>query len=402
MNTFQWGLVQSIFTVGGFIGALFSGAVATKHGRLFTMKWAAFFLALGPFAMTRAESIRMLAFGRAISGLGAGIATVVAPLYVSEIAPENQRGIFGVFTQVQINIGIVIAQFLGYHLSEHEHWRWILLSSGFIAGIMYFGLMLAPETPKWLAHSNRPRMAKAVLQQLHGNDANAREVIASWDDSGNPEEAEPLLSSSAGVHSQRAENKSIIEVIRTPKYRRAVIAVTGCMMAQQLTGINAVVLYSVAVLQKVIPDKAALVTISVSALNVVATMASSPLPDKIGRKKCLLFSIAGMGAAAAMLQNGLEQQVKELSIAAIALFITSFATGLGPVPYLLTSEFVGAEAAGAVSSWALAGNWFSMFLVAMFFPALDQHIGNNVWWIFVGTSKGKSTPEEVWGASPEE
>src|ERR1700744_252535 len=84
MNTFQWGMVQSMFTVGGFFGAIFTGAVATSLGRLFAMKWAAAFLAGGPIAEALAGKMWVLAFGRALSGVGAGAATVVCPMYISE------------------------------------------------------------------------------------------------------------------------------------------------------------------------------------------------------------------------------------------------------------------------------------------------------------------------------
>jgi sugar porter (SP) family MFS transporter len=410
MNAFQWGTVQAMFTVGGFFGAIFTGAVATNFGRLFAMKWAAFFLASGPIAEALAGKMWVLALGRALSGIGAGAATVVSPLYISEVSPRNQRGLFGAFTQVQINFGIVVAQLLGYFLSTSDRWRWVLAGGSYIAGFMFFGLSITPESPKWLAANNRPRMARGVLQRLRGKKADIREEMETWDMSGEAEE-ESLLGPPQGPRPQRQANMSIIDVVRIPKYRRAVIAVTGTMMAQQLCGINSVVMYSVAILGKIMPKQAGLITVIVSAANVLITALASPLPDRIGRKTCLLISISGMGSASAMLVAGLGQDIQWLTIVAITLFVASFGIGLGPVPFILTSELVGPEAVGAVSSWALAGNWLCTFLVSMFFPILNNALGNKVWWIFVGVasfwaafvgffvpeSKGKANPEEVWG-----
>ncbi|KAJ9606203.1 Bifunctional purine biosynthesis protein PurH [Cladophialophora chaetospira] len=410
MNTFQWGTVQAMFTVGGFFGAIFTGAVATNYGRLFAIKWAAFFLAGGPIAEALAGKMWVLALGRALSGIGAGAATVVCPLYIAEVSPQKKRGLFGAFTQVQINSGIVVSQLLGYFLSRSDRWRWILASGGFIAGFMFFGLTLTPETPKWLAANNRPRMARGILQRLRGKNAEIREEMETWDVSGEAEE-ESLLGPPQGPRPQKPANKSMLDVIRIPKYRRAVVAVTGTMMAQQLCGINSVVMYSVAILGKIMPKQAGLITVLVSAVNVLVTALASPLPDYIGRKPCLLMSISGMGSASAMLFAGLEEDIQWLTIVAITLFVASFGVGLGPVPFILTSELVGPEAVGAVSSWALASNWLSTFLVSMFFPALNNALGNRVWWIFAGIaggwaafvgafvpeSKGKANADEVWG-----
>ena len=410
MNASKWGMVQSMFTVGGFFGALSSGAVATRFGRLFTMRWAAFFLAGGPIAEALAGKVWVLSLGRALSGIGAGAATVVGPIYVSEVSPQQQRGFFGAFTQVQINFGIVLAQLLGFFLSKPDKWRWVLATGGFLAGFMFFGLMLTPETPKWLAANNRPRMARGILQRLRGKNADTREEMETWDVSGEAEE-ESLLGPSQGPRPQQQTNQSMIDVIRIRKYRQPLVAVAGTMMAQQLTGINAVVMYSVAILGKIMPKHAGPITVLVSAANVLVTLLASPLPDKIGRKRCLLLSITGMGSASVMLCAGLEKDIQALAIAAVGLFVTSFGIGLGPVPFILTSEFVGPEAVGAVSSWALAANWLSTFLVSMFFPMLNNTLGNKVWWIFAGIagicaafvsafvpeSKGKANAEEVWG-----
>ncbi|KAJ9503504.1 Bifunctional purine biosynthesis protein PurH [Exophiala xenobiotica] len=413
MSGGQWGLVQSAFTIGGLLGALFSGFIATKFGRLFALKWLTFFLAMGPIAEALAGKMWVLAMGRAISGLGAGAATVVCPIYISEVAPREQRGLFGAFTQVQINFGIFIAQLLGYFLSKNTKWRWILATAGFIAAGTFVGLMLAPETPKWLAGHNRPRMARGILQRIRGKGVEIREEMEHWEVSGEAEE-ESLLGPPRGPRPQPKASKSILDVIRVRKYRRAVIAVTGTMMAQQLCGINAVVMYSVAILGSIMPKQAALITVIVSAANVLVTLLSSPLPDRIGRKACLLVSISGMGSASVMLAIGLEKDIRLLTIIGIGFFVCSFGVGLGPVPFLLPSELVGPEAVGATSSWALAGNWLSTFMVAQFFPLLNAALPHGrVWWIFaaiaaafgafvgilVPESKGKATPGEVWGRS---
>jgi len=185
------------------------------------------------------------------------------------------------------------------------------------------------------------------------------------------------------------------------------------MGAQQLTGINSIVMYSVSLLSALLPTTAALITVAVSALNLFTTTLCAPLSDKIGRKTCILLSIAGTGASAILLAVGLGEGVKILAAIATLLFVASFAVGLGPVPFILANELVGPEAVGATQSWALAANWIATFLVSQFFPILNKAMGERgrVYYIFAGVAlvfggfiawwlpetKGKRGAEEVWG-----
>ena len=185
------------------------------------------------------------------------------------------------------------------------------------------------------------------------------------------------------------------------------------MAAQQLTGINSIIMYSVSLLSSLLPTSAALLTVAVSALNVIITTLCAPLSDKIGRKACLLLSIAGMGISSILLGTGIYYGVKVLAAIATLTFVSSFAVGLGPVPFILANELVGPEAVGATQSWALAANWIATFLVSQFFPIINRALGGRgkvyyifaafaaalgsfiAWW--VPETKGKHGAEEVWG-----
>lgn len=382
MSSTEWGSVQSIFTIGGLFGALLAGPVATKSGRLFAMRVISFLLLLGGVCESLAPSMFFMALGRWISGAGAGASTVVCPIYIAEISPLDKRGLFGAFTQVMINSGILFSQVLGYYLSHDNLWRIILGVPSILSIIMQLGLLFSPESPMWLADNNRPRLARDILQRLRGFSADIRSETQNWNMSGEAEE-ECLLASPVAQTFVKESGPSFFDVIRIYRYRRAVIGVTAVMMAQQLTGINSVVMYSVSFLGTILPSAAALVTVMVSAANVVVTLVCAPLADKIGRKPCLFLSITGMGVSSVLLAFGLGHEVAPLTIVAVLVFVCSFSAGLGPVPFILASELVGPEAVGATSSWALAGNWFSTFCVAQFFPILNGVFPRGqVFWIF--------------------
>ena len=399
------------------------------------MRWMTLFTILGPIVQATASSITALSFGRVISGLGSGGAIVVAPIYTSEISPPRLRGLFGTVTQIMINFGILIAQLLGYFLSKGDMWRIILAVAGGIAVLQLLTLLILPESPKWLAEQRRVREARDILRRFRGAKADLEEelrdlkldqhegeagtsmpslcdfdlrlIIAST-------EGESLLAQPDHAASKEDSHQvGMLQAFTDPFYRPALFAVVLVMVAQQLTGMNSVIMYSVDTLSSLLPTTAALLTVLISVLNIVVTTACAPLSDVIGRKTCLLLSTAGMGLSSVLLAAGLGKEIKPLTAAAALLFVASFAVGLGPVPFMLASELVGPEAVGAAQGWALAANWISCFLISQFFPIIYNALGRQGrgYIVFAGVAlvfgvliawrvpetKGKKNADEVWG-----
>lgn len=415
MNTTQFGAVQSLYTLGGLVGALLAGPVATKYGRLFAMRLTTIVFILGPLGEALAPGIGIISTGRILSGIGAGAATVVGPIYVAEVAPPESKASYGAFTQIMTNLGIFLAQLLGYFLSRGSLWRIILAVAGLVGTLQFLGLFFVPESPKWLAEHHQTSQARQVLQKLRESGADIEAEMKEWRAEGTTDEEAALLASSNRAAGEE-NNVTILGALRADKYRPAVIAVMAVMIAQQFTGINSIVMYSVFILGAILPTSAALITVGLSVINVIVTTACAPLGDKVGRKASLLLSIAGMGSSSVLLACGLMYEVKALSAVATLLFVASFGVGLGPIPFILASELVGPEAVGVTQSCALAANWISTFLVAQFFPILDSAMGGQgrVYWIFAAMAlllgsfiawwlpetKGKANADEVWGREP--
>ncbi|KAI4184159.1 MAG: hypothetical protein L6R41_004950 [Letrouitia leprolyta] len=421
MTIAQFSVVTSIFTLGGLLGALGAGPSCNRYGRLQTMRLTTISFVLGSALETFAPNIGLMCFGRLVSGLGCGAAIVVVPIYIAEVAPPKQKGLFGAFTQVSICLGILVTQLLGYFMSKGNLWRIILAIAGAIGVLHFAGLFLVPESPKWLAENRSPQRARHILRRIRGHKADVDAEVKAWNidatDSDITEE-ESLLSAPPGSHpgSNPKAAQSTISLwgaLVHPAYRPAIIAVIAVMFTQQLTGINSIVMYSVSLLSALLPTKAALLIVFVSALNVIMTVLGAPLSDKIGRKTCILLSIAGMGTCSVLLALGLLFGVQILAALATLLFVASFAIGLGPVPFILANELVGPEAVGATQSCGLAANWIATFLVSQFFPILDEALGKHgkIYFVFAGfaavlgsfiaywvpETKGKSGIEEVWG-----
>ena len=180
MNPTQLGLVSSIFTLGGLIGALSAGPLAARHGRLITMRLMTSFFAVGPAAEALAPNIGVMAAGRFVSGLSAGAAVVVVPIYISEIAPPQQKGFFGAFTQIMTNMGIFLTQLLGYFLSHGQMWRVILAVAGVIGLIQLAGLTFAIDSPKWEADQGSAVKAKRDLLRIRGHGVDIQKEVEGW------------------------------------------------------------------------------------------------------------------------------------------------------------------------------------------------------------------------------
>ena len=180
MNITQFSVVTSVFTLGGLIGALAAGPSCNSYGRLLTMRSTTFSFVFGAVLECLAPNIGVLCVGRLVSGLGCGAAIVVVPIYISEVAPPKEKGLFGAFTQVMINLGILVSQLLGYFLSKGNSWRIILAVAGGIGLVTLAGLLLVPESPKWLAEHRSPENARHILRRIRGHKADVDVEVKAW------------------------------------------------------------------------------------------------------------------------------------------------------------------------------------------------------------------------------
>lgn len=427
MSEAAFATISSMFTVGGLMGALAAGPLASKRGRLFVMTFTSVLYGIGAATEALSGSVAAMCIGRLMSGVGAGASTVIVPLYISEISPPAERGFFGAMTQVSINIGILLTQTLGYFLSHGKAWRLIFSVGICIAAAHNIALCFVPESPAWLAANGDPTKAKRTLQRIRGSGYDIHEETSHWGGDGatssrNAEEdgllsqtdeaAAPLpTSSGTGRH------MGFMEVVKDATTRPAIIAVVGIMVTQQFCGINSIIMYSVSLLADLLPIPSALLTIIISGVNLVMTIACAPLPDRLGRKACLLISIFGQGSSSLALALSIVFGAKVISAVAVLFFVAFFAVGLGPVPFIMASELVGQEAVGATQSWCLAANYVATFVVAQFFPLVNTALNNalgKAGWVYllfaalalaggvfvlvkVPETKGKRDADEVWG-----
>jgi len=201
MDAPTFAIVTSIFTLGGLIGALSSGPLSTAYGRLLPLRLASIFFVLGPVLSALASNIGFLVTGRFLSGVGSGAALVVVPIYIGEIAPMASKGSFGALTQITINVGILLAQVLGFFLSYDAMWRVVLAVAGLLAVVQAAGLLGVVESPKWLASKEKVALGRRILQRIRGG-TDIEPEVAHWGNGGD-DEGKILDSSTLTPHRRR-------------------------------------------------------------------------------------------------------------------------------------------------------------------------------------------------------
>ncbi|RCK59510.1 hypothetical protein Cantr_07852 [Candida viswanathii] len=424
MTPDQIGLVTSIFSIGGLFGSFYIGHLADKYGRRKSSLLHCFLYIIGSSINGLSNNYATLLLGRFISGLGAGSALVITSIYINEVSPVTTKGLLGSMNQLSINIGILFTQLLSLKWSNNNDWRWLLFMAAFIAvANLVVVLTYLSESPVWLANQGDSTQAFTVLHRLRGGSYSvATDEVNSWKSQGgrsSTPESETLLEEGSGVgipvagsgSSSTKQRVTVKDYVTEPEYRNSLIAATGILVLQQFDGINSIIFYGVSVLVSIFPNHSIIINCLISLVNVVVTFVSATIVDRLGRKPLLLLSVSFLGFATILMGLGIIWTNSVLSIIGTFTYITFFAIGLGPIPFLLVGEVTQPIAKALAQSWGTSMNWIATFLVGYSFPVLKEWLGGSVYFIFtimcfvsvwfiktkIPETKGKHSYSEVWG-----
>lgn len=422
MNPRQVGLVTSVFSIGGLIGSFYVGLIADRLGRKKTALIHSGFFLLGSTVNGISNNYYTLVLGRFLAGLGAGSAIVITAIFINETSPASYKGFLGSMNQVSINVGILYTQLLSLKWSNNNSWRWLLFMGSFIS-IVNFVLILVylEESPLWLLNNGYTSQAYRVLHKFRGGEyIDARNEVNSWKKGAGTAEDEELLTSEAEGDEETQNgtvddgNKAVpLEVyLKSSEFNNSKIVATGILMFQQFCGINSIIFYGVSVLVSIFPNYAIAINCLISVVNAVITFAAAPLVDSLGRRPLLLTSVGFLGILTAVMGVGIITTSSILSIVGTFTYITFFAIGLGPIPFLLVGEVTQNKAKALAQSWGTTMNWLATFIVGFLFPILkNSPLGGATYFIFtfncllafifikqyIPETKGTHTYEEVWG-----
>lgn len=332
--------------IGAMLGALAAGRIADLVGRRDVIMATAALFTVGAFVSAIAPSELVLLVGRLVVGLGVGAISVAAPLYISEIAPIARRGTMICIFQLMVTLGILLAYIGLVVFPEESQWR-LLLGGGAVAGLLLNGLaLLLVESPVWLALVGDRETAKAVETRL-GLDNSSEEL------------GEVLPT----VRDNRSDGLSAVFSLAG---RGAIFIGIGLFFVQQFVGINAVIYYSAANLEKLadansefgVANSTALL---VATLNVVATLVAIALVDRVGRRPLLLASLIGVAVGCAAIAVGATLHPTGaghlISVTGLYLFIFAFAIGLGPIAWVAAAEMLPIRVRGMAMGIVVASHW---------------------------------------------
>nr|CAJ77494.1 monosaccharide transporter [Geosiphon pyriformis] len=389
MENLLWGFAVGSYAIGGLIGGISAGYLQTRFGRIRTLVGNNFSFILGALILGSAVNPGMFIIGRILTGVGSGISTVTVPTYLGEIATVKARGALGTIYQLFLVIGILFTQIIGLLLSSVPGWRILLALTAIPALIQLILLRFCVETPRYLISQNKLDEAQQSLQLLRpGFDVTNEykeiydgqqeaETVESRDPEKNPKTKDPKAISSGA-----RKSLSFAQLFRDPMCRKMTIICVTLSVIQQLSGINGVIFYSTSIFSEVFADNAKYATVGVGVINLIFTMVSVILIDRQGRKRLLLASEIGIVVTSILVVLGSIYSINLLVVVAVLLFVSSFAIGLGPIPFLIIPELLPTYGVSAAASLAMGLNWLSNFLVGLIFPVLKDALKNYTFLVF--------------------
>ncbi|RXG61169.1 Solute carrier family 2, facilitated glucose transporter member 1 [Armadillidium vulgare] len=373
--------IVSIYCIGGMVGGGLTGFFSERYGRkggLLLNNITAILAAIFFGFCKMASSWEMIIIGRFLIGINNGLNAGLAPMYLSEIAPTSLRGAIGTVYQLVVTISILFSQVMGLEslLGTEDLWPILLALTILPAIFQLCTLPICPESPKFLLINKEKRIeAQRALSWLRDS-SNIHEELEEMQ---NEAEAQKLV-----------PRVSLREILTNPALRIPLVIAMMMMIAQQLSGINAAIFFSVKIYEQagLNEDESLYATIAMGTMNVLMTFVSLVLVEKAGRKTLMLIGLSGMMidtillTLCLVLQSESARWLSYASIVLVILFVVMFATGPGSIPWFLVNELFASNARPMASSIAVLINWTAAFIVGLGFLPIQQALGPYVFLVF--------------------
>jgi MFS transporter, SP family, arabinose:H+ symporter len=341
---------------GTAFGAAFGNYPANKIGRKNTLIWVGVVFFVSSIGAALAPEVNSFMFFRFLSGLSIGASSVVAPLYIAEIAPPKYRGRMVISFQVNIVTGILIAYLSNYLLQGiggENDWRWML---GVVAipSLVFSALMLmVPETPRWL-----------VLYKK--DDEAAKNVLALT----NQESDSVIADIKASVN-------SLTEKLFNKKFYKPLLLAFLLAFFNQLSGINAIIYYAPKVFEMagIGRDGALLSTVGIGVINLLFTIAGWYLIDRFGRRTLMYIGSIGYIISLGLIAYSFYSEAHQFITYYVFLFIAAHAIGQGAVIWVFISEIFPNAVRAAGTSFGCLTHWVFAAIIAQVFPYFSNKYG---------------------------
>lgn len=358
LNSFTEGLVVASMLVGAIFGSGASGPMSDRLGRRRVVFIIAIIYIVGALILALAPSMPVLVIGRLVIGLAVGGSTAIVPVYLSEMAPTEQRGSLSSLNQLMITIGILSSYLINYAFTPIEGWRWMLGLAVLPSLILLIGVAFMPESPRWLLEHRSEKAARDVMKLTFKESEIDKEI--------------------ADMKEINAISESTWNVLKSPWLRPTLIIGSVFALLQQIIGINAIIYYAPTIFSKAGLGNATSIlgTVGIGTVNVLITIVAIMIIDKIDRKRLLVIGNIGMVASllimAILVWTIGIQSSAWIMVACLTLFIIFFGFTWGPVLWVMLPELFPMRARGAATGIAALVLSIGSLLVAQLFPILTD------------------------------
>lgn len=381
LTTTLVGWAVSCALLGCMGGSLIAGPLGDQYGRKKALVVAAILFFVSALGSAFANSLTIFCIARIVGGLGVGMASILAPMYIAEISPADKRGKLVTLNQLGIVVGILVVYFVNALIAGLVNdlwnieygWRWMFGSEAMPALAFLVGLYFAPESPRWLVKNKHYDKASKTLHRIYTR-------------------TETVLAELSSIKNSLSEKKhsSWSEIVERPHSRALSIGVCLAVLSQ-ITGINAIMYYAPEIFKQSgsSTSSALYQTVAIGLINLVFTFVAIKHVDKVGRRRLLLVGASLMAASLGLVAFCFS--ATELNsyfvLSFILLFIASFAMSFGPVTWVVIAEIFPNHIRAKAMSASILSLWVGVFVVSQGFPIMLESLGaSSTFYFFMAMS----------------
>lgn len=375
------GMVTSSLLLGAALGAVTGGRLSDARGRRRTILTLAVLFFVGALGCTLAPTTAVMVVARFVLGLAVGGASVTVPVYLAEVSPAERRGALVTRNELMVVSGQLLAFTSNAVIANVGGgsggvWRWMLVIATVPAVVLWFGMLVMPESPRWLASQSRFSEALEVLRQVRSQQR---------------AEAELSEVSALAVKDEQEKLGGWQDIKSVPWVRKLVFVGFGIAIVQQITGVNTIMYYGTQILTDAgfASDSALTANIANGVISVLATFVGIWLLGRVNRRPMLM--VGQIGTTAALLFIGVFSLVlpagdgRAYAVLAMTVTFLAFQQGaISPVTWLMLSEIFPMRMRGFGMGVAAVVLWLTNFVIGLVFPSLVDGIGiSNTFFLFV-------------------